>query len=1168
MSSGLSLDRRPARRLALRFMAALAGVVVMSAAAPVLAHAAAPWWTLEARSAPTVLQPGQEGQLVLSATDIGDAQADGSAVPIKITDTVPSGLKVVKVTGKTAYNNHELTCETTPGSGSSGETVTCTYGKALPPFEVLEVFVNVQVEAPAGSVSNTVAIEGGQVPSTSVTRVISIAPQATPFGVEQYELTPENEGGSRDTQAGSHPFQLSTILNLNQQLETNLNTGEKVASAPALLKDLQVKLPVGLVGDTNPDAIPQCSDRDFTTIEPNGNTNGCPNDTAIGVAVVSINEPVSFRATHRVVPVFSLAPAPGEPARFGFEVVKVTVVLDTSVLTGGDYSVVASVKNASQGAQVLGSQLSLWGEPGDESHDQSRGWSCLINGENASLENVTHSGCAPAPRLTKAFLSLPTSCAAAWKSTVLADSWLEPGARQADGSADESDPRWKGADRPSNGPHQEGCDALPFAPSIGVEPETHAASSPSGLTVDVHEPQTSTLELGGLAASAVKETIVSLPEGVLLSPSAANGLEGCSTGLAGYTGKTEFEPGTPTNTFTRQLPSPLEPGANFCPNGSKVGVVHIKTPDLPNEIEGGVYLAEQNANPFGSLFAMYIIAQDPVSSVTVKLAGEVSLNSSTGQITTSFKNTPQLPFEDLKLELFGGPRASISTPSLCGNYTTNATFVPWSGNPAVSESSTFAITSGADGSGCSNPLPLTAGLSAGSTNKQAGAFTPFELTLSHRDGDQAPNSLSVHLPPGLAAMLSSVELCPEPQASSGDCPAGSLIGHASATAGLGSQPFTETGGKVFITGPYNGAPFGLTIVIPTTAGPFDFGNVVTRSSLLVDRNTAAVTINSVLPTMVNTATYQTGVPVQLKQIHVVVDRPEFQFNPTNCNPMSIEAKLGGSQGGSASASTPFQVANCTSLPFKPTLTASTKGNASKANGAALVIKVLSSPGQANIAKTKLVLPVTLPSRLTTIQKACLDTVFEANPAGCAEGSNIGYATVYTPVLREALSGPAYLVSHGNAAFPDVEFVLSNKEGIELILDGQTDIKKGVTTSTFNAVPDAPVSSFEAVLPEGPHSALTSNVPESKRFSLCGQKLVIPTTITGQNGAVIQQQTKVPVEGCKAVKASKVKKLSRAQKLRKALRACKKKKSKSKRKACEKQAHKKYGAKKAHKKKHA
>jgi hypothetical protein len=1148
-------------------LATVALLAVMAGALATSAHAASPWWRLEARPAPTTLQPGHEDQIVLTAVDVGDAEALGSSSPIKITDTLPVGLKVVSTFATTAYNSNFLTCETTPGSATTGETVTCTYDKDLPEFEVLEIFIHVQVEAEAGTVTNEMKVEGGSLPTASISTDFKVGPEETSFGIENFEFTAENEGGSTDTQAGSHPFQLTTLLDFNQVLENNRN-GLIYPGAPALLRDVQVTLPPGLVGDTNADAIPQCSESDFATLESDGSSNHCPANTAVGVAVVAVQEPFSIHATHRTVPVFNLTPAPGEPARFAFEVLKVTAFLDTSVSTGGDYSVVANINNASQAVQILGSRLTLWGEPGDASHDLSRGWSCLVGGANQQPANPTHKGCTPSSRLSKAFLALPTSCAADWKASVLVDSWLEPGAREADGRADASDPRWHAQTWPPEGApgfHLEGCDKLPFEPSISTEPETHAGNTPSGLTVNVHLPQAPTLELGGLAVSAIKETAVTLPQGVLLNPSAANGLQACSTGLVGFEGVKEFEPGTPTLTFTRHIPEPSElvPGVNFCPNGSKVGVVHIKTPDLPNEIEGGVYLAQQNANPFGSLFAMYIVAQDPVSKVLVKLAGEISLNTSTGQITTTFKNTPQLPFEDLKLELFGGPGASITTPPLCGDYTTQATFVPWS-TPASPRTVTasFNVSSGAEGNGCSNPLPLTPGFHAGTTSTAAGGFTGFDLTLNRPDNNQAPTSLSMRLPPGLAALLSTVTLCPEPQASAGTCGDDSLIGHATATAGLGSQPFTETGGRVYITGPYNGAPFGLSVVIPTAAGPFNFGNVVTRSSLSVDPNTAAVTIDSALPTMINTTSTQTGVPVQLKQIHVTVDRPGFQFNPTNCAPKTVDGTLKGSQGGSAQVSSPFQVVNCASLPFAPKLTAVAGGKASKLNGASLDVKVTSAGlGQANIAKVFLTLPKALPSRLTTIQKACVDSLFNANPATCNEGSVIGKATIHTPVLKSPLTGPAYLVSHGNAGFPDVEFVLQG-EGITLILDGKTDIKKGITYSRFESTPDAPFSTFETELPTGPHSALTANVPESEHYSLCAAKLVIPTEITAQNGAVIKQQTKVGLTGC--VKGVHKVKLTRAQKLKKALKACRKKHNKAKRAACVKQARKKYGPKKAKK----
>ncbi|HME03515.1 MAG TPA: hypothetical protein VKG38_10855, partial [Solirubrobacteraceae bacterium] len=706
---------------------------------------------------------------------------------------------------------------------------------------------------------------------------LTVKDEATPFGVEHVELAPENEGGTPDTTAGSHPFQLTTTLDLNQTLRSYPGYGlvGMEPSAPALMKDVHFDLPPGLLG--NPTAVPQCSDAAFLTlVAGNANTNLCPADTAIGVAVVTVNEPQNFQGyVTEAAPLFNLAPAQGEPARFGIEVLRVPVILDTSVRTGGDYGVDVDVRNTTQLAQLLASQVTFWGEPGDPRHDSSRGWACIEGGQDAH----TGEACtAPSPRPTKPFLTLPTSCPTnpathepeALVSTVLTDSWLEPASVRPDGTPDAADPRWRQAR--AGFPGLEGCGALPFSPSIAVEPQTSAASTPTGMTVDVHVPQQPTLEPAGKAESAVRDTTVALPQGVQLSPSAANGLEACAEEQVGFERE---EPVTGTALFSSTLP--LE----FCPNASKIGIVHIKTPLLPHELEGGAYLATQNANPFGSLIAMYIVARDPESGVLVKLAGEVSLNEQTLQLVSTFTNTPQVPFEDLKLELFGGPRASVTTPPLCGSYTTTTSFTPWSGSAAVTPSSApFAVTSGPGGSPCPGAVqPFAPTFSAQATNTQAGAFTPFTMQITRPDPDQAVSTVRLTLPAGEAALLSSVTPCEEPQASVGACGPESEIGHTTVSAGLGPEPITPPQGQVFLTGPYKGAPFGLSIVAPAIAGPFNLGDVIVRSQINVNPETAAVTITSdPLPSELK------GIPLQLKDINVTVDRPNFEFNPTSCDP--------------------------------------------------------------------------------------------------------------------------------------------------------------------------------------------------------------------------------------------------------------------------------------------
>ncbi len=972
---------------------------------------------------------------------------------------------------------------------------------------------------------------------------------APAFGVEKYEFKPEEEGGAPDNRAGSHPFQLTTSLAMNQ-------TGQE--EPVDLPKNLRFELPPGLLG--NPTILPQCNQADFNTIllSPIGAPiNLCGPDTVVGVAEVTIDEPLVFGEgpETRTVPVFNLEPAPGEPARFGLVALKVPVVLDTAVRTGSDYGVVVTATNTDQAAGLISSRVAFWGVPGDPRHNSARGWACVEKG-NASAECLaqqTHEaekekvekekGEEPKP-----FLSLPTSCGTVLRSPMQAQSWM-PGAQYLPAVESEF----------SESLEESSCSLLKFEPTLeglngepGVEPGTASGSTPTSLTVRVKVPQPETPN--SLVESAVKSTTVTLPEGLQLNPAAAGGLLACFPSQIGFQGGNE-QSQTNNNEFSA--------GPASCPKEAKVGSVSIVSPDLPEPLTGFVYLASQNTNPFEPPLVLYIIAEEPTSKVLVKLAGKVTPNPTTGQLVSTFENTPQVPFKELTLKFFEGGRASQTTPALCGNYATTSSFVPWSGGSAAAPAASFAVTSGPGGGPCpSNPLPFGPSFSAGSTNIQAGAFTPFSLTIARPDGQQALSSLTMHLPNGMAAMLSSLTPCPIAQADAAQCGAGSLIGHSTTLTGLGNEPFA-LGGSVYLTGPFDGAPFGLSVATPAVAGPFNLGTVIANSTLQVDRSTAAATINAVesrildarggttiastpLPTMIK------GVPVQLKEINVTVDRPNFQFNPTSCAPMAVTGTLGGAQGGGAAVSSHFQVANCASLPFKPVLTATTASTFSKLNGASFVVKVTSTPGQANIAKTRLVIPAQLPSRLTTIQKACPDATFEANPATCDEGSLIGMAVVHTPVLKSPLTGPAYLVSHGGAAFPDVEFVLQG-EGITLILDGQTNIHNGVTTSTFNAVPDAPVSSFEAILPQGPHSALAAYVPGQS--NLCATSLLVPTTITGQNGAVIEQNTKVGVTGCKGVLGVKY---TRAQLLARALKACKKKHNRKQRIACERTARKKYG----------
>jgi uncharacterized repeat protein (TIGR01451 family) len=1070
-----------------------AGVLLAGLGAPA-AFATSPWWHLSSSSRPSVLAPGGEGTIVVQALNNGDSPTAGA---VTVSDTLPAGVTAQSVHFYAQRFGQSLdlasvlaACEVQPGR------VQCTYPEFFPglnPYEMLEMQISVQVAANAASGGeNRVEMGGGEAPAASFARPLVIGGGGVPFGTDEFELAPEEEGGAVDARAGSHPFQLSSTITFDQTADLKM--------PPGLVRDLKTKLPAGLVG--NATVIPQCSDQDFGFVATAGR-NLCPADTAVGVVVVTIEEPRGVGFDTLSVPLFNLTPSHGEPARFGFVALNSPVIIDTAVRNGGDYGVTVAVSNITQLANPVYTQLIFWGVPGDPRHDQSRGWDCVSGGFWAQQPCQPANQGNPVPLLT-----MPTSCTLPFVASLEGDAWptkANPeGLRLLPGEFSLRD----GLGREVG---LTGCEQLPFTPSIRVTPDTNAASTPTGLTVGVHIPQDTSSNPNGLAESALKDTTVVLPEGVQINPSSADGLQACSMSQVGYTG---MEAGIAL----------FMPDAVSCPDASKVGTVDaIKTPLLPNTLTGSIYLAAQNANPFGSLLALYLVAEDPVSGVRAKLAGNIALDPVTGRLTTTFNGAPQDPIEDIKLHFFGGSRAPLSTPAACGTYTTAATFTPWSGSAPVNSSSSFPIDSGLGGSPCLGGLPFSPSLTAGTTNIQAGAFTPFTTTLGRQDDEQTLSGVQLRMPPGLLGDLASVKQCAEPQASLGTCGPESLIGHTTVSAGLGTDPFTVSGGQVFITGPYHGAPFGLSIAVPAKAGPFDLGTgpcdcVVVRAKVGVDPHTGQITVDTdPLPTILQ------GIPLQVKHVNVTVDRPGFMFNPTSCERLNATGTLTGGSGGSATATVPFQVTNCGNLPFKPVFKVSTQAGTSKKNGASLDVKLTPGQGQANIGKVAVTLPKQLPSRLTTIQQACPEAAFNQNPASCPAGSSIGTAAATTPVLTSPLTGPAYLVSHGGAAFPDLVIILQG-EGVTLELVGSINIKKSITSSAFNSVPDAPISSFELKLPEGPHSGLAAVLPAKAKGNLCGTSLTMPTTMTGQNGAVLRQNTKIAVTGCaKTKKKAKAKK---------------------------------------------
>ncbi len=847
-------------------------------------------------------------------------------------------------------------------------------------------------------------------------------------------------------QAGAHA-DLTTSFGFAQNKEGGVG---------AILRNAEVVLPVGFAG--YPAAVKTCSPVQLQLEE-------CPVDAQIGTIEVLLRFLPGFDIKD-FYPVFNMVPPPNETAVLGFVIhhfISANIVLSV----GPDYRVHARATNVIAGIEVLRQSLTVWGVPADPSHNAQRGgkFNCQKFGEGPE---VCSEGGFAANENPVPYLVNPTQCTSKPLTAELRN--IES---------------WEGEKVPtataSVGPFT-GCESLKFAPTIGVQPEQPQATTPTGYSVDLNVPQTEGAE--GLATADLQDAVVKMPAGVVLSPSAANGLVACTEAQIGLGSE-----------------SPAE-----CPNASKLGEVSLVTPALTGELKGALYLGGPSSGPITKPpFTVYLTLAG--HGVLVKIKGTVVADPTTGQVTTTFDENPELPFSELKVQLTGGSRATVANPSVCGSYSAESDLTPWSAPfepDALPSSLPFEIT------GCQPPRfdPSFAGTTI---SNQAGGYSPLRVTFSREDAEQDLGGITVTTPPGLSGNLSHIPLCGEPQAALGTCGEGSEIGEVTAGAGPGPEPYFIKGGKVFLTGPYDGAPFGLSIDVSEKAGPFDLGTgacdcEVVRATVNVNPHTAQLTVsNGALPTI------KDGIPFQVKTVNVDITRKEFVFNPTSCDPMSVVGTLSSTQGMTSQQGYHFQVTNCAALAFKPAFSVSTSGKTSREDGASLTAK-LSFPSapqgtEANIAKVKVELPKQLPSRLTTLQKACPSATFEANPAKCPAASVVGHATAVTPILPVPLTGPAYFVSHGGEAFPSLIVVLQGY-GVTVDLVGTTFISKhGITSSTFKTVPDVPVGTFELTLPQGKLSALAAN------GNLCKSKLAMPTEFIAQDDAAIYESTAIKVTGC-------------------------------------------------------
>jgi hypothetical protein len=1105
---------------------------------------------------PTKVSPLHSGAIEINVYNTGAQSSTGT---VTVTDVLPAGVVATEAGDVQLGNTERIGQEglweckgnapgespvwTSPKFEKPASVVTCVNSPALPSLPAPEVFgslnetgggtvehIGIGIDTGSASVpheegtfTNSVTVAGGGASSpASTSTAIAISPTpAASFGFQNLDGWFSNADGTTDTQAGSHPYGFTFSLNLNTLRVPNGEGSFRLAPAGGEGRDLAVDLPPGFIG--NPTVIPQCTRQQF-------DSEACPPSTQVGIdqaGLLKLSAPVPDRVSF---PVYNLVPPPGVPAEFGFDLLGLQTFLDANVRSGGDYGLVVHVNNISP-LQLMYNNITFWGEPSDPQHNGSR---FSKNGDVEHGAPRCKEGCASsAPRVP--FLTLPTSCEGPQTYSASLNTW-ETGAF--------GETSFLSHDSSNTPVGFTGCGHLGFKPSISAAPDTASADTPAGLTVDVRAPQEGLATPGALTTSDIKDTTVTLPAGVVINPGQAAGLQACQYSQSGLGVE----------------PTPSEPakGEPSCPNASKVGTDEAVTPILFKPLKGNVYVL--NSNPPH----LKLLAALSGEGVIVKLVLEVELNEQTGQITTHVLNVPQAPVSDFTLSFSGGAQAALATPTQCGTYTTTSDFTPWS-TPAVGDvfpTSNFTIGSGPGGSPCpSSPLPFGPSLIAGATSPKGGAFTGFSLLLRSGDGQQRIEKLQFKAPQGLSGMLSAVPLCPAPQAAQGTCSSASQIGHSTVASGPGPYPLTipqpgDPESPIYLTGPYQGAPFGLTIVTHVLAGPFNLGNVITRAKIEVDRHTAQITVTTdALPQVI------AGVPTDLRLVDAVIDRPGFMFNPTHCQPAAFAGSAwgtpppgAGGPGATAAIASSFDVVGCKGLGFAPSFKVSTSGKTSRAKGASLSVRILypSTPAgsqatnYANIASAKVDLPKQLPSRLTTLQKACTAAQFEANPAGCPAASVIGHARVITPLLPVPVEGPAYFVSHGGEAFPSVIMVLQGY-GVRVDLIGTTFISHaGITSSTFKSTPDVPLSSFELTLPEGKYSALAAN------GNLCTSKLAMPTAFTGQNGAVIHESTPIGVTGCAKVKA-----LTRAQKLTRALRACHRKKGGS-RLGCERTAHKRFG----------
>ncbi len=641
------------------------------------------------------------------------------------------------------------------------------------------------------------------------------------------------------TQAGGHPDSTTSFQLQGASSEPDGST-----------KDVFIDLPAGAVA--NPLAVPGCEAADFNLTL----LGHCPTESQVGVAATDASP------LRTLSPLSKLTPSPGEPLLIGFKVFGVSVLMHPRVRTEGDYGFTIEARDVPTTLALGGATLTLWGVPYDPVHDSHR-FDAEIGALGASVSG-------PVIPLTSA----PTSCDTGPLRTALkVRSWGSP-------------EHWFGEEATAS--EQTGCEAIEFDPEVSATPTTDVADSPTGLGIDIRIPQDGRCEAGPpvecrLVTSHLRDTTITLPEGIALNPSGANGLAGCSSSEIGLT----TPPGSRPIHFT------AEPAD--CPDAAKIGTAEIETPLLEAPLFGTVYIADPNDNPFISLLAIYIEVENSERGVVAKFAAHVAADPGNGQLTATVEDGPPLPIERIRLDLKQGPHAPLRTPASCGDYSSTAELTPYAApSSPVVVNEDWSIVRG-PGGGCSRPTAPD--FEAGAVRPIAGALSPFVAQLGREDGAQQLRSLTMELPTGLVAYLSGIPLCRESSLASLDsptgggdgsragdpCPPASRIGSDFISVGAGVHPYFLDEGPIYLAGPYRGAPYSLARSsspprpAPSTSAP---SSSAPRSTSTPEPPRPASPLDP-LPQI------REGIPLRYRAIRLVLDRPGLIRNPTSCEPTRI-----------------------------------------------------------------------------------------------------------------------------------------------------------------------------------------------------------------------------------------------------------------------------------------